>query len=106
MERWPQLAVSKRAVKKRRRDAGGDAASYAGQLLRGEQIRSYASHHSGMRHILGLTKGDDLHASRTCGDDCPSSWLGYDAHGPYRLCVHEHYAAESQAANNARKASR
>jgi hypothetical protein len=76
---------------------------YARQLLRGDQVRSQAHHHQGVRHLLGLTKGDGLTASRICPDDCPDSWLGVSAGEPYRICIPEHYVAESQAANNARK---
>lgn len=83
------------------------AAGYAAQLLRGERIRSYSCHHAGMRHILGLAKGNPLTVSRICPDGCPSSWLGVQHRGgtahPYRLCIPAHYIAEPRAANLARQ---
>lgn len=96
-ERWPNIA------------SRGEKA--ARQLLRGGQILNQATHHNGIRLILGATRGDGLTASRTCPDDCPHSWLGYDYKGAgekveYRLCIPEHYVMESQATNNARKVAR
>lgn len=111
--RWPARAESARrhgrASNKARLADGRSAAGLAAQLLRGEQIWSYANHHLGMRALLGGTVGDGLTVSRTCeGTDCPDVYEGYSHRGgeqiPYPLCARlDHYCLESRQENLARK---
>lgn len=103
-ERWPSLVEADR----RYRTSGSQAARYAQRILDGERILHHRSHHRAMRLLLGGTVGDGLTVSRTCPEDCPSLYDGYDHHRGARvrsrLCSDPaHYCLESRAANLARK---
>jgi hypothetical protein len=52
-ERWPALAASARACKRKRYANGKQAAGFAAQLLRGDRIRHRSNHHRG--HISDAT---------------------------------------------------
>lgn len=79
----------------------------ARRLLNGGKLLNRSQHHKAVRKILGGETGDGLTVSRTCYNDCPECWAGYDHYSrgkrEYILCIPEHYVLESHEANLARK---